>query len=135
VGALAAPDFLVMLGIIMDQPTPKISRKDIMRIVARDYPARKQEEVLEILRQYDGDSEKGKFRVWASLMKISEGEIEQLRENVERAKSDFRDILAYAEYPEYSDKVGFDDENFTKTELKDIIKADWKQYQNWLKAK
>ena len=78
-----------MLGIIMDQPTPKISRKDIMRIVARDYPARMQEEVLEILRQYDGDSE----------------------------------------------KVGFDDENFTKTELKDIIKADWKQYQNWLKAK
>ena len=118
----------------MDQPVAKISYDDILRIVKRDYPAESEKETLEILRHYKSNNDKSDYRVWASLLKISEGNIEKLRININVAKNDFRDIVANAEYPEYTEKIGFDNGKFTREEIKRIIQSDWKQYQVWLKA-
>lgn len=118
----------------MDQPVAKISQRDIKKIIERDYPAGNEKEIVEILSQYKSDNEAGKYRVWAALLKISDGKLEILKEKIEIAKTDYRDILADAEYPEYSEKVGFDSEKFSKKELKNIIKSDWNQYQHWLNS-
>ena len=119
----------------MDQPVAKISKKDIQKIIERDYPPGNEEEIVGILCQYNSNNETDKFRVWAALLKLSDGKIEILKEKIEIAKTDCRDILAVAEYPEYSEKVGFESEKFSEKELNHIIKSDWNQYQNWLKAR
>lgn len=118
----------------MDQPVAKIKFEDIVRIIERDYSSYGKEKVLDVLKEYSSDSEKLNNRVWAGALKISSGNLERLKENIETAKIDFRDIVAIAEYPKYSEQVGFDTDEFTEEELNDIIKDDWGQYQNWLKA-
>jgi len=118
----------------MNQPVAKISFQDIERIIDRDYTLHKKSKVFAVLNQYSSDSKKLDFRVWAGALKISEGDLGKLEKNIEKANSDFRDILAFAEYPKYSDQVGFDTDEFTEAELDSIIEEDWKQYQQWLKT-
>ena len=118
----------------MNQPIAKISKNDINRIILRDYSITNKDEVLNILSKFKGDDEKGIYRVWAALLKISNGDIDRLDKNIENAIIDYRDILAIAEYPEYSQKVGFNSDKFDKKELKKIIDSDWHQYQEWLNA-
>lgn len=118
----------------MDQPVAKISLQEIERIINRDFSQYDSCEVFEVLDQYSSDSGKLNYRVWAGALKLSDGNLEDLKKNIDIAKSDFRDILANAEYPKYSEKVGFDEDSFTEEEIDSIIKEDWNQYQNWLKA-
>lgn len=118
----------------MDQPIAKISFQEIERVIDRDYSQYKSDDVLAVLNQYSSDSGKLNFRVWAGVLKLSDGNLSNLRKNIEIANFDYRDILAEAEYPNYSEQVGFDEDAFTKEEINTIIKEDWNQYQNWLKA-
>lgn len=112
----------------MNQPTAKVLKKDIQRIILRDYAGRN-EEVLMSLNKYSAENER--FRVWAALLKISQGSIAKLNKNVSLANIDYRDVLAEAEYPTYTKKVGFDSEKFTQSELQKIIKSDFEQYREW----
>ncbi|MCP3932688.1 MAG: hypothetical protein GY705_26760 [Bacteroidetes bacterium] len=119
----------------MDQPVPNISKNDIERIVLREYPAVGKDIIFNTLRKYSSDSKEGTYRVWASVLKISDGNIKMLKENIETALCDYRDVISVAEYPEYSKKVGFDTDNFDKLQLKKIIEADSLQYQEWINGK
>jgi len=119
----------------MDQPAAMISQDDIERIILRDYSKFDKEKVLKSLSQYKGYNNQGQYRVWASILKISKGNIDELNKNVEWAIIDFRDIIAMAEYPTYTKKVSFSDEKYNKTELKKIIETDRNQYQEWLNSK
>ena len=116
----------------MDQPIAKIADKDIERIIVRDYGG-KSDEVLKYLNEYVSENEK--FRVWAALLKISNGSISELRKNILLANVDYRDVLAEAEYPVYTKKVGFDSNKFSKSELEKIIKSDFEQYKEWLEKR
>ena len=118
----------------MNQPVAKISFQEIKRIIKRDFSQYESSEVLDVLNQYSSDSGKLNYRVWAGALKLSKGDIDDLKKNIELAKSDFRDILANAEYPKYSDQVGFDKDAFAESEIDAIIMEDWNQYQNWLKT-
>lgn len=73
----------------MDQPVPNISKRDIERIVLREYPTADNDAIFHILSKYSSDSKKGSYRVWASVLKISEGSIKMLEENIEAAQCDY----------------------------------------------
>ena len=113
----------------MEKPTPEVSEFDIDRIIERDYSQTEKKRVLNILKEYLPDTDN--YRVWAGVLKISNGDTDRLKKNIKRANFDYRDILVEAEYPEYFEKVGINVEQFEKSELRKIVNNDWKQYNNW----
>jgi hypothetical protein len=69
--------------------------------------------------------------VQLAVLKLANGSLEKLRSNLESAKRDYRDILAYAEYPEYL-KKGLRIRELPADEELRIIDNDWRQYEAWL---
>ena len=117
----------------MEQKIPKVSDSDIRRIISRDFRQSKTDTILDILKSYKSQSEKGRNRIYADILKLSKGDIGLLRKYVKDANTDYRDIISASEYPGYS-KYSFDYE-FSEEEEKQIIDADWKQYQEWFSKK
>ena len=59
--------------------------------------------VLELLDTYGVESyERERERVQLAILKLSAGSEEKVREYVDVAKRDYRDVLFWAEYPEES---------------------------------
>jgi len=57
--------------------------------------------VLELLDTYGlAAHERERERVQLAILKLSDGNEEKLRQNVDVAKRDYRDVLFWAEYPE-----------------------------------
>jgi len=115
-----------------NQPIPKVTEDDVMRVVRRDFPSQHIDEVLAVLARYgEGDGSADVSRVRLAVLKLAAGNLERLRKQVETARCDFRDVLAFAEYPEYFARVtGAADQSREKVQR--IIDADWNQYQEWL---
>jgi hypothetical protein len=99
--------------------------------------------VQDILDQYGVESyEKGRARVQLAILKVfqegttgqesGEQKLERLRGLVRAAKCDYRDVLAWAEYPEQI-KMGFIEmKKLTPQEGKALRKRDREQYLRWL---
>ena len=116
----------------MNQPIPAVNENDVIRIVKRDYSATQFDTVMTILNEYGAEYwQRGVNRVRLAVLKLAGGDIQTLRREIDVAKRDYRDVLAYAEYPEYMKKVS-PSSNLTELERKKIILADWMQYQSWL---
>lgn len=106
----------------MSDYTPNVTKKDVDRIIARDYPADRSDHIWEILKQYRyGEA----FRVFAAALKEGNGDIERLRSMIDLANQDYRDLLVAAEYPAQMKEGVFGAQN-PKT-----IKADEEQYYEW----
>jgi hypothetical protein len=105
----------------MTDYTPKATKEDIDRIIARDYPKERSERVWEILNLYGyGEA----FRVYAAALKEGRGDIERLKMMIDLANLDYRDLLAAAEYPaQMKDGDGCHDPQ--------SIRSDEKQYYDW----
>lgn len=116
----------------MEQPTPIVSQADVERIVRRDYPQDKYANIISVLDGY-GVSEwhRETNRVRLAVLKLANGNIQDLRRFIEWAKSDYRDVLSPAEYPLASKKWS-KMRNMSKDEVEAIYKKDWEQYQQWL---
>ena len=85
-----------------------------------------------MLGEYGTESwQREPHRVRLAALKLAAGSIERLRSEIEGAKCDYRDALAYAEYPGYFKRVPRSGELPPKEEQR-LIDADWKQYQDWL---
>lgn len=71
-----------------------------------------------------------------NILKLSEGDLDQLRHYIEVAKSerDFMKVIELAEYPE-SSRIGLRDKNLFGGAHKRLIERDSRQYLNWLKKK
>ena len=116
------------------QPTPKVTREDVERIIHRDFSADKYAEVAAILEEY-GKSERyrERERVQLAALKLADRQIDLLREEIKLAKIDYRDVLSSAEYPEYS--KSWDTYKLPQEQRDQIIARDWKQYEDWINAK
>jgi len=113
------------------QPAPKVSRDDITRIVRRDFPGVPEGKVVEILDRYGtSDWQRERDRVQLAILKLANGDLEALRKHTDIACSDYRDVLAAAEYPAYS-QHGWS-RPLAGGEPAKIFEADWNQYQTWL---
>jgi len=75
------------------------------------------------------------MRVRLAILKLSAGSFEGLVQNVEAAKRDYRDVLAWAEYPEEFALPPIAQASLTPTELTQREAArrrDREQYLSWL---
>ena len=70
-------------------------------------------------------------RVQLGVLKLSGGEAEKLKEYIELARIDYRDVLAYAEYPEAM-RAGPAKWKPGAHELDEIRRRDRAQYEAWL---
>ena len=114
----------------MEQKIPNITTNDIKRILKRDFHNSNYFEMEEILSLYNSDNIMGKSRVQAATLKLSNGDIALLKKYIELANKDFRDIIAMAEYPNYS-QIAFSN-NISMVEKEKLIEEDWIQYKSWL---
>lgn len=117
----------------MDQKVPNISDADIKRIIERDFPKTLRKEIESILETYKAESVGGRNRVYASILKLSGGNVELLKNNIEKANKDYRDIIALAEYPSYSEHAF--EHNLPSGRKEQFIIDDWTQYEEWLSKK
>jgi len=114
------------------QPTPTVTRADVERVVRRDFPAEPVSEVLALLDGYGVEAwQREPDRVQLAALKLATGSLDHLRCQVERAKCDYRDVLAPAEYPGYTKRM-FRIAALPENEQQRIIEGDWKQYRDWL---
>lgn len=119
----------------MDQPVPDVSEEDVVRVVQRDFGPDQFDAVMKIVSEYGtGDRERGRHRVRLAVLKLANGNMAAVRSYIETAKCDYRDILAYAEYPEYMKTVSPSRE-IAEEKRERIILSDWDQYRNWLNRK
>lgn len=111
---------------------PKVNSSDVLRVVERDFSDYDSEVIMEILKKYP---EKGASRVYLAALKLSEGNIDELRKWIDVAKVDFRDVISPAEYPEFH-KIGFTGvDKLSRQEVTKLKNDDWIQYQKWLSRK
>jgi len=115
------------------QPTPNITRADVLRVLAREFPEADAAVLLAVLDEYGGESwHRERERVQMAILKLAGGDGERLRHYVKSAWEDYRDVLAWAEYPGYAREVPGPGA-LPPEETQRIIAADWAQYQAWLR--
>lgn len=111
-----------------DQPVPSVTEADVQRVVRRDFPPEQVAEALAVLAQYrDGEN----ARVRLAVLKLAGGDLAALRREVAVACTDYRDVLAPAEYDRYLTAVP-GPETLPEAEEAAVIEADWREYQEWL---
>jgi hypothetical protein len=114
------------------QPVPEVSRADVQRVVRRDFPPDREVEVFALLDEYGKEGwHPERDRVHLAALKLAVGSIERLRSQIEVAKTDYRDVIAVAEYPGYMKRCS-QIEGVPPDEQQRIIDADWRQYHEWL---
>ena len=88
-------------------------------------------DVQELLAQLQGYEGYEPARVQLAILKLSNGDSEKLQEYIRAARLDYRDVLAWAEYPEQirSGKTRY---NTDLDVYEAILKADRQQYEAWL---
>jgi hypothetical protein len=115
------------------QPPPNVTADDVERIVRREFPDEQFAAITALLNEYGHERwHREPSRVRVAALKLSRGSMEKLRAHIEAAKSDYRDVLAGAEYPDYC-KIGFRIRELPADEQRRIVSRDWKQYEDWLR--
>ena len=116
------------------QPIPTVTTEDVNRIIRRDFGDHRVAEVQAILSRYGAnDWQREKARVHLAILKLAKGDLDSLKQQMEAAFSDYRDLLCNAEYRRYSD-LPWSTNRDPKTEQQ-AIRDDWDEYHNWLTSK
>jgi hypothetical protein len=116
------------INLLGKQPVPKITKMVLKRIVERDF-SDSLTEIKVKLDQIESDTESGKNRISAAILKLSNGNLKSVDEYIRISKVDFRDVISQAEYPRCS-KLEFED--LEKPGVRRIYFEDWKEYSEWL---
>src|SRR5947207_3178222 len=74
------------------------TRELVKAKITQCFQCEDREKMLSILHLYGKESYE-RERVQIAILKLSDGDIDKLHVNLEIAKGDYRDVLAYAEYP------------------------------------
>jgi predicted Fe-Mo cluster-binding NifX family protein len=116
-----------------DKDAIKYTRELVLKKVKDVFPKEDTSKIMSILDQYGVDSyERERERVQIAILKLSEGKMKELEEGVKAAKQDYRDVLAWAEFPlEMKEEAG----TLDAQKAKEIKEKDRKQYLEWLNKK
>ena len=119
----------------MEQPIPEVTDKDVERIILRDFGKTHASKALAILQEYGKQewNRPGSPRVRLAILKLANGNLNQLEIHTKVAIQDFRDVLSAAEYPRYAHEIGFD--MVSEKKIQEIVESDWQQYNKWLERK
>lgn len=121
-----------MVMIPGEQPVPESSRADVERVTRREFAEGEFMAILEILDEYGRESwERETSRVQLAILKLADGDLDALMEYLSVAKKDYRDVLAWAEYPTYLSRTT-PGQDLSENERQELYSLDWKQYSEWL---
>ena len=112
----------------MNQPVPKVSRSDVDRIIERDFAPQDRDDLEVLLSDLDQSLSP---RVLIAVLKLADGDMRKFESNLEAAHADWRDVIAYAEYPAYM-KATAGAQRLSHERRDELVEADWEQYQSWL---
>ena len=105
----------------------RTSRKKVLEKVAQFWSDADAAEIMDVL---DGCGRRAQIQL--AVLKLCEGDREQLPRLVEMANRDWRDVIAYAEYPEEM-RTGFVGmRDLSRNEQEALRKRDRRQYLEWL---
>ena len=94
-----------MLNIMATQQEQ--NNQEILRQkIAESFPDADQTQILALLNEYQSESAAGRLRVQLAVLKLSQGDLGKLRHYVEVARTDYRDVLFWAETPEQAKAAG-----------------------------
>lgn len=112
---------------------PHMTRAKVREKVAEYWPDANPDDILRVLDRYGQEgTERGRARVQLAVLKLCEGDRARLENLVRMAKTDYRDVLAYAEYPEEM-KLGFVGmRELSQEEAAAVRRRDREQYLEWL---
>jgi hypothetical protein len=114
-----------------EQPVPIVTAEDVPRIIAREFGVNRVEEVQRVLCEYGKQSwHRDSPRVHLAILKLSVGDMTELRQQTNVACDDCRDVLSPAEYQQYARVVLL--AHATPDAVSRAISEDWKEYQTWL---
>ena len=107
----------------------------VMIKIKQFWPDQDPQAILDLLNAYGThEMERGRTRVHLAILKLCAGNLEKLTGLVQMAKRDYRDVVAFAEYPEQM-KLGFVKmREMSPKQRKDLKKRDAKQYSEWLRG-
>ena len=106
----------------------------VLSKIKKMWPDADPDEILDILDEYGKENyETGCMRVQLAILKLSGGDRERLPELIKMAKMDWRDVLAYAEYPEEMKTGPIKMRDMSKREAQSVRQRDKRQYEKWLK--
>ena len=118
------------MGSSRHQQPATVGDADVRRVVERDFQETDLDRVLSDLASYGAESwHREPARVRLAILKLAGGEIEKLEGLLALARSDYRDVLAMAEYPAYL-TLEIQPEERAEEEA---IESDREQYERWLK--
>jgi len=117
----------------MELKKPFFRREVIQDKVKSLFPAHGTAEILCLLDEYGTESwQCERERVQLAVLKLSEGNLELLRDHLNAAKSDFRDAIVPAEYPGQSQDGFVGWAKLSEAEKERISNEDNQQYLAWL---
>ena len=101
----------------------------VIKIFEQNFASTSESEgLLQLLLSYDGNERE---RVQLAVLKLSDGDHEKLKHNIQAAIVDYRDVLAWAEYPTQMES-GATAFNTAPEDYQAILEQDRKQYRSWL---
>lgn len=103
----------------------RLLRNKVMQLFSGELAA----EVMQILARYGGPE---RVRVQLGVLKCAGGDLEKVRQGVQLATQDYRDIIACAEYPRRMAISGREFAAMTPRAKRALLKADRDEYQSWL---
>jgi hypothetical protein len=105
----------------------------VLNKIKKYWPDQDPERIIKILQGYGQEKyEEDSPRIQLAIIKLSDGDLDKLEEYVNLAKRDYRDVLAFAEYPEEI-RTGFVGmEKLSEEEAKALRGRDREQYLSWL---
>ena len=109
---------------MMHQPIPTVTPADVDRVIRRDFGITMFDRVTAELAEFGSENPS---RVRLAILKLAAGDIEALHKYVKVANEDWRDVIAWAEYPQYMSHLPV-----PPALESEIISGDWNQYQDWL---
>jgi hypothetical protein len=120
---------ILQIVILGQEPAAKISDKTLERLIRREFAGRTGE-VAQKFQRINSDSQSGKNRFSASILKLANGDFDRIDYYINICNDDFRDVVGSAEYPQRT-RLGFN--RIAGWEERRIYLSDWKEYSTWLR--
>ena len=111
------------------------SRALVIAKVEALFPASQRAAALAEVDRYPGDTPEGRARVQLAALRMAGGDHAQLRDWVDLALRDFRDVLSPAEYPRQA-ALGFTGmDRLSAAEREAVIREDRAEWIAWLDSR
>jgi hypothetical protein len=110
-----------------------VTRDWVLQKVRQLFPSLNPDIVMEVLDLYGTESyERERERVQLAILKLSEGSQEKLLQFLDVAKLDYRDVLAWAEYPNAMRLSVAATDGLDEQGKRALAEGDLQQYLAWL---